>query len=224
MSTKNHRSIRHTAGILGAALLALPAAANAADYRPQLAESISSGAAGVSPSLTLAAQIDNGSGGAPVPTGSLRFTIAAGHPSPGAWTSLRAATPGTQLGTITSELTGTDASPLRVLGQGTDATGAFVRAGVERRAQNGCGDRLRHHPGHAPPRSRRRHQLHDGSARGRRKARCELAGLDAPGGHAGTAQRHRVRWQELRPDAESDQACGTDEHRSWRGRAASPRA
>ena len=105
-------------------------AAHAADYRGQLSESISSGAPGVSPSLTLRAAIDNGSGGAPVTTGSLRFTIDAHHLASSAWTSLTAATPGTQLGTMTSELTGTDARPLRVLAQGRDTSGQYVRAGL----------------------------------------------------------------------------------------------
>ena len=35
MPTKSHRNLRHTAGIIAAAMLALPAAAQAADYRPR---------------------------------------------------------------------------------------------------------------------------------------------------------------------------------------------
>ena len=62
MPITTHRTLRRTAGICAAALLALPAAAQAADYRGQLSESISSGAPGVSPSLTLRAVIDNGTG------------------------------------------------------------------------------------------------------------------------------------------------------------------
>ena len=125
-----HKNLRRAASICAVAACALPATAQAADYRAQLSESVSSGAAGISPSLTLRAAIDNGSGGAPVTTGSLGFALDARHLAPGAWTSLMAASPGTQLGTITSELTGTEARPLRVLAQGRDATGRYVRAGV----------------------------------------------------------------------------------------------
>ena len=39
-------TLRRTAGICAAALLAMPAAAQAAGYRPQLTETISSGAGG----------------------------------------------------------------------------------------------------------------------------------------------------------------------------------
>jgi hypothetical protein len=124
------RTLRRAAGICAVAALALPASAQAAGYRGQLSESISSGAPGVSPSLTLRAVIDNGAGGTPVTTGSLRFTIDARHLAPNAWTTLTTARPGTQLGTMTSELTGSDARPLRVLGQGRDATGRYVRAGL----------------------------------------------------------------------------------------------
>ena len=76
------RTLGRAAGICAIAALALPAAAQAADYRGQLYESISSGAPGVSPSLTLRAVIDNGAGPAG-PTGSLRFTIDARHLHPG---------------------------------------------------------------------------------------------------------------------------------------------
>jgi hypothetical protein len=124
------RTLRRAAGICAIAAMALPAAAQAADYRGQLSESISSGAPGVSPSLTLRAVLDDGSGGAPVPTGSLRFTIDARHLTPSAWTSLTTATPGTQLGTMTTDLTSADARPLRILAQGRDATGQYVRAGL----------------------------------------------------------------------------------------------
>jgi hypothetical protein len=125
-----NRTFRRAAGLCAVAVLALPAAAQAADYRAQLSESISSGAPGVSPSLTLRATIDNGSGGTPVTTGSLRFAVDVRHLAPTAWTSLTSATPGTQLGTMTTELTGTDPSPLRVLGRGHDANGQYVRAGL----------------------------------------------------------------------------------------------
>ena len=125
-----HNNLRHAAGICAVVACALPATAQADDYRAQLSESISSGAPGVSPSLTLRAALDNGSGGAPVTTGSLSFAIDARHLAPSAWTTLTAATPGTQLGTLTSELTGTEARPLRVLAQMRDAAGQYVRAGV----------------------------------------------------------------------------------------------
>ena len=124
------RNLRRMAGLCVIAVLALPAAAQAADYRGQLSEAISNGAPGVSPSLTLRAVIDNGAGGVPVTTGSLRFTVDARHFTASAWTSLTAATPGTQLGTMTSEITGPDARPLRVLAQGRDANGQYVRAGL----------------------------------------------------------------------------------------------
>lgn len=130
MPIATHRALRRATGICAAALLVLPAAAQAADYRGQLSESISSGAPGVSPSLTLRAVIDNGTGGTPVTTSSLRFTIDAHHFAPSAWTSLTAATAGTQLGTMTSDISGPQAQPLRVLGQGRDATGQYVRAGL----------------------------------------------------------------------------------------------
>jgi hypothetical protein len=124
------RAFRRAAGLCTIAALALPVAAQAADYRGQLSETISNGAPGVSPSLTLRATIDNGSGGTPVTTGSLRFTVDAHHLASTAWTSLTTATPGTQLGTMTSEITGPDARPLRVLAQGRDASGQYVRAGL----------------------------------------------------------------------------------------------
>jgi hypothetical protein len=121
---------RRMAGLGVIALLALPGAAQAADYRGQLAESISTGVAGVSPSLTLRATIDNGIGGKPDSTGSMSFSVDARHLAPTAWKSLMDAKPGTQLGTVKSDLTGSDARALRVLSHGHDATGPFVRAGV----------------------------------------------------------------------------------------------
>jgi hypothetical protein len=119
--------------VCAAALLALPAASQAAnvDYRAQLSEGISNGSPGVSPSLTLTAKIDNGTGGkTQIATGVLRFSIDREHLAPTAWAALTAARPGTQLGTLTSELTGSDASPIRVLGHGRDKIGRYVRAGV----------------------------------------------------------------------------------------------
>ena len=65
-STLRRRSPR-AAGIAAVALLALPLAAEAADYRAQLSESFNSGLAAARPAITLRAAFDNGSGGAPVP-------------------------------------------------------------------------------------------------------------------------------------------------------------
>jgi hypothetical protein len=125
----NRRLVR-AAGLVAIAMLAIPLAAQAADYRAQLSEQLSTGAVKASPSLTLHATIDDGSGNAPVPTGWLRFMVDANHLAPNAWTSLMAATPGTQLGTFSSELSDSAATPLRVLGHGKDTTGQFVRAAV----------------------------------------------------------------------------------------------
>ena len=128
-----HKRIGRLAGACAVAALAVPAAGQAAtvDYRAQLSESIGNGSPGVSPSLTLNATIDNGTGGAPqISTGVLRFAVDGDHFAPGAWAALQAATPGTQLGTLTSELTGETAQPVRVLSHGRDATGRYVRAGV----------------------------------------------------------------------------------------------
>ena len=110
-------------------MLAVPLAAQAADYRAQLSESFNSGLAAARPSITLRAVIDNGSGGAPVATGVVRFNVDTRHLTSSAWASMLAAPAGTQLGTFSSELTGT--TPLRVLSHGKDATGSYVRAGID---------------------------------------------------------------------------------------------
>jgi hypothetical protein len=123
------RRLRRASGLGAIAMLAAPLAAQAADNRVQLAESLNSGLASARPSITLTASIDNGSGGAPGATGILRFNVDARHLTSSAWGSTLAATPGTQLGTVTNDLTGT--SSLRVLSHGTDATGPYVRAGVD---------------------------------------------------------------------------------------------
>lgn len=125
-----HQNVRRVAGLGAVAMLALPVSAQAADYHGQLSESISNGAPGASPMLSLHATLDNGNGGAPVSTGSLRFVLDARHLAPTAWASLMAASPGAQIGSLTSEISGATASPLRVVAHGTDANGAFVRAGV----------------------------------------------------------------------------------------------
>lgn len=119
------------AGCLGAVvMLALPLSAQAADYRGQVSETISAGTAGVSPNLTLAATIDNGTGGPPPATGAVRFSIDARHLAANAWPILMAAAPGTQLGTVTTNLTGTDARQFRVLSHGSDSAGPYVRAAI----------------------------------------------------------------------------------------------
>jgi hypothetical protein len=130
MTRTFNRRLRRAAGLGAVAMLALPLAAQAADYRAQLSEQFSSGAVKASPALTLHATIDNGAAGAPVPTGYLRFSVDAKHLAPNAWASLMNASQGTLLGTFTSELGGSLARSLSVLGHGTDATGQFVRAGV----------------------------------------------------------------------------------------------
>ena len=129
MTKHSLRRLRRASGLGAVALLAVPLAAQAADYRAQLSESFNSGLAGARPSITLRAVLDNGSGGAPAPTGRLRFNVDSHHLTSSAWNSLFAASPGTQLGTVTSDLSGT--SSLRVLSHGTDASGAYVRAGVD---------------------------------------------------------------------------------------------
>jgi hypothetical protein len=122
------RALRASA-LATAGVLAVPLAAQAADYRAQFSESLNSGLAGARPALTFRTVIDNGSGGAPVATGILRYTVDAHHLTSSAWASLLAATPGTQLGTFASELTGT--SSVRVLSHGKDADGSFVLAGID---------------------------------------------------------------------------------------------
>lgn len=123
------RRARRAAGVAAAALLAVPVAAQAADYRVQLSESFNSGLAGARPAITFRTVIDNGSGGAPVATGILRYSVDTRHLTSSAWASLLAATPGTQLATFTSELTGP--SPVRVLSHGRDSGGSYVLAGID---------------------------------------------------------------------------------------------
>ncbi len=123
------RRARRAAGVAAAALLAVPVAAQAADYRAQFSESFNSGLAGARPAITFRTVIDNGSGGAPVATGILRYSVDTRHLTSSAWASLLAATPGTQLGTFTSELTGP--SPVRVLSHGKDSGGSYVLAGID---------------------------------------------------------------------------------------------
>ena len=123
------KRIRRAGGIGAVALLALPLAAQAADYRAQLSESFNSGLAAARPAITLRAVFDNGGGGAPVPTGVLRFNVDTRHLTASAWNSMVAASGGTQLGTVTTDLTGT--SPLRVLSSGKDSGGSYVRAGID---------------------------------------------------------------------------------------------
>ena len=100
------RRLGRAGGIGAVALLALPLAAQAADYRAQLSESFNSGLAAARPSIALRAVFDNGSGGAPVPTGVVRFDIDTHHLTSSAWASMVAASGGTQLGTVTTDLTG----------------------------------------------------------------------------------------------------------------------
>jgi hypothetical protein len=125
------RRLRRATGFGVIAVLALPLAAQAADYRAQLSESLNSGLAAAHPTLALRADFSNADGGGLVPTGLVRFNVDTRHLSASAWNRLMAAPSGTQLGTITSDFTGAGASPLRVLGHGTDTTGAYVRAGVD---------------------------------------------------------------------------------------------
>jgi hypothetical protein len=124
-----HRRVRRATGLGIVAMLAVPLAAQAADYRAQLSESFNSGLAAARPSIALSAVIDNGGGGAPAPTGVVRFNVDTRHLTASAWASMLAATPGTQLGSVTNNLTGISA--LRVLSHGTDAAGQYVRAGID---------------------------------------------------------------------------------------------
>ena len=125
------RRLRRSAGLAAVAVMALPLTAQAADYRVQLSESVNSGLAAAHPTLILRADLDNADGGGLVPTGLVRFSVDTRHLSGSAWNRYMAASTGTQLGTITSDFTGPGASSLRVLGHGTDSTGAYVRAGVD---------------------------------------------------------------------------------------------
>ena len=114
-------------------MLALPLAAQAADYRAQLSESFNSGLAAARPSITLRAVIDNGGGGAPVPTGIVRFNVDTEHLTSSAWASmLRRPGAARSSARSSSELTGT--SSVRVLSHGTDAERP-VRARRHRRAR-----------------------------------------------------------------------------------------
>jgi hypothetical protein len=124
-----HRCFRRATGLGIVAMLAVPLAAQAADYRAQFSESFNTGLAAARPAMTLTALIDNGSGGVPVATGVVRFNVDTRHLTPSAWASMLAAPAGTQLGTVTNNLTGT--SSLRVLSHGTDAFGQYVRAGID---------------------------------------------------------------------------------------------
>jgi hypothetical protein len=129
MHSTLQKRLRRASGLGALAMLALPLAAQAADYRAQLSESFNSGLAAARPSITLHAAFDNGSGGAPVPTGVLRFNVDSRHLTSSAWASMYAATDGTQLGTVSTDLTGT--SPLRVLSHGKDSGGSYLRAGID---------------------------------------------------------------------------------------------
>ena len=124
-----YRCFRRATGLGIVAMLAVPLAAQAADYRAQFSESFNTGLAAARPAMTLTALIDNGSGGVPVATGVVRFNVDTRHLTPSAWASMLAAPAGTQLGTVTNNLTGT--SSLRVLSHGTDAFGQYVRAGID---------------------------------------------------------------------------------------------
>ena len=123
------RRLRRAAGLGVVTVLAVPLAAQAADYRIQLSESFNSGLASARPAISLRAVLDSGSGGAPVPTGVLRFNVDVHHLTSSAWASMLAAPAGTQLGSVTSDLTGVSA--LRVLSHGKDANGSYVRAGID---------------------------------------------------------------------------------------------
>ncbi|MDX6560349.1 MAG: hypothetical protein QOD65_163 [Gaiellales bacterium] len=128
--TKNlHQRLRRATGLGAFAMLALPLAAQAADYRAQLSESFNSGLAAARPSITLRAVIDNGAGAPPAATGIVRFNLDTRHLTSSAWASMLAAGPGTQLGAFSSELTGVSA--VRVLSQGKDTGGSYVRAGID---------------------------------------------------------------------------------------------
>ena len=129
MTKHLNQRLRRATGLGAVAMLALPLAAQAADYRAQLSESFNSGLAAARPSITLRAVIDNGAGGAPAATGIVRFNVDSRHLTSSAWASMLAAGPGTQLGTFSSELTGT--SSVRVLSSGKDTAGSYVRAGID---------------------------------------------------------------------------------------------
>jgi hypothetical protein len=128
MNTLQQR-LRRAAGMGAVAMLAFPLAAQAAGYRAQLSESFNSGMAAARPSITLHAVFDNGSGGAPVQTGVVRFNVDTRHLTSSAFNSMVAAPSGTQLGTVATDLTG--ASALNVLSSGKDAAGTYVRAGFD---------------------------------------------------------------------------------------------
>jgi len=124
-----NRRVRRATGLGVVAMLAVPLAAQAADYRAQLSESLNSGLAAARPSITMRATLDDGSGGLPVPTGVIRFNVDSDHLTSSAWSSMLAAPAGTQLGTFSSDLTGT--TSIRVLSDGKDSAGSYIRAGVD---------------------------------------------------------------------------------------------
>jgi len=128
MNTLQQR-LRRAGGIGAVAMLAFPLAAQAADYRAQLSESFNSGMAAARPSITLRAVFDNGAGGAPLPSGVVRFTLDSRHLTSSAFASMVNAPSGTQIGDVATDLTGS--STLRVLSSGKDATGTYVRAGFD---------------------------------------------------------------------------------------------
>ena len=130
MTQNLHQRLRRATGLGAVAMLALPLAAQAADYRVQLSESFNSGLAAARPSITLRAVIDNGSGGCSDRDGhrALQRRRRSSHVV-GLGLACCAATPGTQIGTFSSEITGSSA--VRVLSQGTDTAGPYVRAGID---------------------------------------------------------------------------------------------
>ena len=103
-------------------MLAVPLAAQAADYRAQLVRELQQRPR-CSPPLDHAARTSSttAAGGVPAATGVVRFNVDTRHLTSSAWASMLAARPGTQLGTFSSNLTGT--SSLRVLSHGKDTAG-----------------------------------------------------------------------------------------------------
>ena len=132
-----HRRLRRATGLGAVALLALPLAAQAADNRVQFAESFNSGVAGLRPSITLRAVLDNGSGGAPVPTGiaPLHARLAIISTS-SAWASMLRRRRPARSSARSRASSRPGNSPLRVISHGKDATGQYVRAGVDVPAQH----------------------------------------------------------------------------------------
>jgi hypothetical protein len=128
MNTLQQR-LRRAGGLGAVAVLAFPLAAQAADYRAQLSESFNNGMAAARPAIVLRAVFDNGSGGAPLQTGVVRFTIDSRHLTASAFHAMVAAPSGTTIGNVATDLFGS--SPLRVLSSGKDASGTYVRAGFD---------------------------------------------------------------------------------------------